>query len=186
MEIVEELDVRIHGRGGQGTVTLAALLVDAAFEEGWKVLGIPSFGTERTGAPVVAFVRMSRQPIRDRSEIRHPSIVIVQDPTLIGTVDVLDGLTAGGFVLVNADRRPETMGDAAVEWIPATTLALEHLGKPKTNTAMLGLFAKATGLVSIESVVTAIRRWFPGELAERNVDLARAAYDAAKRREMAA
>jgi pyruvate ferredoxin oxidoreductase gamma subunit len=186
MDMAEGLDVRIHGRGGQGVVTLAALLVDAAFEEGWHVLGIPSFGTERTGAPVTAFVRLSRTPIRDRSEIRRPGVVIVQDPTLIGSVDVLDGLADDGLVLVNAAAPPDGMAQATIDWVPATALALEHLGKPKTNTAMLGFFAKATGLVSIDSVAVAIRRWFGGELAERNVRLAQAAYAAANRREVAA
>jgi pyruvate ferredoxin oxidoreductase gamma subunit len=170
------IDTRIHGRGGQGTVTLAALLVDAAFGGGWNALGFPSFGTERTGAPVAAFVRMSTEPIRDRSEIRRPSIVVVQDPTLIEAVDVLEGLTANGLVLLNATEARPSLGDARVVSVPATELALQFLGVPKTSTAMLGLFAAATSLIPVDAVVDSIRRRFTGPVAENNERLARAAF----------
>src|SRR5690348_14632809 len=95
-------EIRLHGRGGQGTVTLAALTVDAAFRSGWHALGFPTFGTERTGAPVAAFVRLARAPILDRSEVRTPDVLVVQDPTLVGSVSLLDGLTPDGLVLLNA------------------------------------------------------------------------------------
>lgn len=174
------VDVRIHGRGGQGVVTLAALLVDAAFTDGWHALGFPSFGTERTGAPVASFVRMSKEPIRDRSEIREPSIVIIQDPTLIGAVDVVEGLTTEGIVLLNAPGSDDRLGSARVDRIPATELALRHIGVPKTSTAMLGFFAAATSLISEEAVVAAIGRRFKGKIAQDNEVLARAAFAAAK------
>ena len=170
------IDIRIHGRGGQGTVTLAALLVDAAFGGGWHALGFPSFGTERTGAPVAAFVRMSTEPIRDRSEIRRPSIVVVQDSTLIEAVDVLEGLTDNGLVLLNATEASTRIGDARVVAVPATELALEFLGVPKTSTAMLGLFAAATSLIPIDAVVDSINRRFSGAVADNNERLARAAF----------
>jgi pyruvate ferredoxin oxidoreductase gamma subunit len=186
MDMPDELDIRIHGRGGQGVVTLAALLVDSAFEDGWNVLGFPSFGTERTGAPVAAFVRLSRGPIRDRSEVRRPGVIIVQDATLVGAVDLLQGLTPGGVVLANAEHTPAALKDVRVEVLPATELAMRILGVPKTNTAMLGLFARATGLVSIDSVAAAIRRWFSGGVAARNEELARAAFEAAGEREAVA
>jgi len=171
----DSVEIRIHGRGGQGTVTLAALLADAAFESGWHVLGFPSFGTERTGAPVAAFVRLSRSPIRDRTEIRHPSVIIVQDPTLIVAVNVLDGITADGRVLINAASVPDALRDRARSF-PATELALQYLGSTKTSTAMLGFLAGATSLVSIDAVTAAIGRRFAGEVAEQNERCAREAF----------
>lgn len=178
MGVPERLDVRIHGRGGQGTVTLAALLVDAAVDDGWQALGFPTFGTERTGAPVAAFVRIDRHPIRDRSEIRYPRVIIVQDPTLVGVVDLLQGVPEDGVVLLNAARPLEALAGIAVRAFPATELALHHLGSAKTSTAMLGFFAASTGIVSIDAVCRAIRRRFSGDVATRNEDLAREAFAA--------
>ncbi|HEX5948014.1 MAG TPA: 2-oxoacid:acceptor oxidoreductase family protein [Actinomycetota bacterium] len=178
-ELGDPVEIRFHGRGGQGTVTLAALSVDAAFRSGWQAMGFPAFGTERTGAPVTAFARLSRSQIRDRSEVRRPSVVVVQDQTLLGAVDVFEGLVVGGTVIVNAMSMPEGLtpsGDIA--WVPATDLALEHLGKRMTSTAMLGALASATGLLDMDSACAAIRDRFPGELGVRNERLARAAYEA--------
>lgn len=172
-------EIRIHGRGGQGTVTLAALLVDAAFESGWHVLGFPSFGTERTGAPVAAFVRLSRQPIRDRTEIRNPRVIIVQDPTLLTAVDVLDGITDDAAVLINGPTVPESLQGRA-RAVPATELAMRHLGSAKTSTAMLGFLAGATELISLDAVVAAIGRRFAGDIAARNVACARSAFAIAR------
>ena len=172
----DAIEIRLHGRGGQGTVTMAALLVDAAVRSGWHAIGFPAFGTERTGAPVAAFVRLSREPIRDRSEVRHPSVVVVQDPTLMSAIDPTVGLVPGGTLLVNGDREPEGIRpDILVRAIPATRLALRHLDKAITSTAMLGFLAGMTGLVGIEEVCGAIRDRFTGQLAERNEELARAA-----------
>jgi pyruvate ferredoxin oxidoreductase gamma subunit len=171
------LEVRLHGRGGQGTVTLAALAVDAAFRSGWHALGFPTFGTERTGAPVAAFVRLSRGVILDRSEIRRPDVVVVQDATLATSVDLLNGLTADGIVLVNAAAVPPSLAGARVEALPVSELATSYLGSPITSTAMLGFFSAATGLIGIDAVGGAIADRFTGEIAERNVALARAAFD---------
>lgn len=168
------IEIRIHGRGGQGTVTLAGLIVDAAFAGGWQALGFPSFGTERTGAPVAAFVRLRRHPILDRSEIRAPNVVLVQDATLLGTVDVLDGVSPEGLVLINGTTVPSAL-EGRARAAPATALALEHLGSAKTSTAMLGFLAGATGIISIEGAVAAIRRRFTGDVADRNERCARAA-----------
>jgi pyruvate ferredoxin oxidoreductase gamma subunit len=171
------IEIRLHGRGGQGTVTFAALLVDAAFRSGWHAVGFPAFGTERTGAPVAAFVRLSRKPIRDRSEVRRPSVVVIQDPTLVGAVDVTEGLLPRGSLLVNATEIPgDLAGAGRVMAVPATELAVEHLGAAITSTAMLGFLAGATGLVSVEAVVDAIRDRFRDQVARRNEDLARAAF----------
>jgi pyruvate ferredoxin oxidoreductase gamma subunit len=173
----QTLEIRLHGRGGQGTVTMAALLVDAAFQSGWHAMGFPSFGSERTGAPVAAFVRLSRAPILDRSEVRHPDVVVVQDPTLGGAVDLMDGLTTDGVVVINAKEIPnQLVGRADVAAMSVTGLAVRHLGAPITSTAMLGVFAAVTGIVDVESVVAAIRARFGGSTGERNEALARAAF----------
>ena len=177
----------MHGRGGQGTVTMAALLVDAAFRSGWQALGFPAFGTERTGAPVAAFARLDRSVIRDRGEVTAPKVVVVQDPTLVGAVNLLEGLAPGGIVLVNATAAPEGLAAApTLLTIPATELAREHLGDAKTSTAMLGFLAGATRLIETDAVEAAIRDRFRGEVADRNVALARAAHDVGAGQEVAA
>lgn len=179
--LTEDLvEIRFHGRGGQGTVTLAALAVDAAVRSGWWAMGFPAFGTERTGAPVAAFARLGRSEIRDRSEVRRPGVIVVQDQTLIAAVDVLEGLTPGGTVVVNAVGTPPGLssGGYRLARVPGTDLALDHLGKPMTSTAMLGAVAAATGLIDLEAACAAIRERFPGTLGLRNERLARAAFGA--------
>jgi pyruvate ferredoxin oxidoreductase gamma subunit len=173
-------EIRLHGRGGQGTVTLAALTVDAAFRSGWHAMGFPTFGTERTGAPVAAFVRLAQSPIYDRSEVRHPDIVAIQDPTLVGSVDVLAGLAPSGLVLVNSTVVPPSLDGARVEILPVTDLATKHLGSPITSTAMLGFLSAATGVLAIDAVCAAIEDRFTTDVAARNVALARAAFEAAE------
>ena len=170
------IEMRLHGRGGQGTVTLAALIVDAAVAAGWYALGFPSFGTERTGAPVAAFVRLDRRPIQDRSQVAAPHVIVVQDATLLGAVPVFEGAHEDAVVLINASR----LGDEAPEGVlvvPATELAVNHLGKPITNTAMLGAVAAATRLFDLDDVAAAIEHRFAGAVAEANVAVARAAFE---------
>jgi len=178
--------VRIHGRGGQGAVTAAEMLSVAAFDEGRHAQAFPNFGSERTGAPVVAFCRIDDQPIRSHDPITEPDAVIVQDPTLLHLVLVFAGLGPEGYVLVNTSRSFEELGidDLVVGrdpqrlgTVPATDISREHLGKPRPNTALLGGFAALTGLVSLQSVQDAIRQRFKGEVAEQNVAVAAAAYD---------
>jgi len=173
-----DVEIRLHGRGGQGTVTMAALLVDAAWRAGWHVLGFPSFGTERTGAPVAAFVRLSHERIRDRSEVRQPSLAVVQDATLIGAVDVTAGLTDGGLVIVNAHATPAALGKVSAVAVPVTELAIANLGVPITNTAMLGVIAAATSYVGIDDVCAAIADRMGPAKGDANVRTARAAYEA--------
>jgi pyruvate ferredoxin oxidoreductase gamma subunit len=171
--------VRIHGRGGQGVVTAAELLSVAAHAGGRFAQAFPSFGSERTGAPVVAFCRVDDRPIRLREPVSHPDGLIVQDPTLLHQTDVFAGLTTTGYVLLNAARPVADpglpLGHYAV--VPATELALTHLGRPVPNIALLGGFVALTGLVAIDAVVDAIRERFPGPLAEGNVAAALAAHD---------
>jgi pyruvate ferredoxin oxidoreductase gamma subunit len=182
-------ELRIHGRGGQGVVTAAELLSVAAFAEGREAQAFPSFGSERTGAPVVAFCRIDDAPIRLREPIATPDALIVQDPTLLHQVDVFAGLAADGSVLLNTGRTLAELGleewarahDAGrVVTIPATELAREHLGRPLPNAALLGAFAALTGVVSLESVADAIRDRFSGKVGERNVAAATAAHDAVR------
>jgi pyruvate ferredoxin oxidoreductase gamma subunit len=172
--------VRIHGRGGQGVVTAAELLSVAAFAEGRHAQAFPSFGSERTGAPVTAFCRIDDRPIRTREPVAVPDCVIVQDPTLLGHVDVLAGLRPGGYVLVNWAGRVEELGSdlpASTVAVAATDLALRHIGRPVPNAALLGGFAALTGQVGLESVLEAIRERFPAPLAAGNVAAAQTAYD---------
>jgi pyruvate ferredoxin oxidoreductase gamma subunit len=182
--------VRVHGRGGQGVVTAAELLSIAAFEDGLYAQAFPTFGSERTGAPVVAFCRIDDVPIRVREPILEPDAIVVQDPTLVHQVDVFSGLVKEGFVLVNTSRSLEELGlgelvdrfspDHLVA-VPASELAREHLGRPLPNAALLGAFSALTGVVSLESLASAIHEKFKGDVAERNVAAANAAYAAAER-----
>jgi pyruvate ferredoxin oxidoreductase gamma subunit len=166
------IEIRIHGRGGQGNVAAAELLANAAFKDGKFAQAFPSFGAERVGAPVQAFVRIDDQRIRTREEVRQPDYLIIQDQYLVDTVPVLDGLKPDGLVLVNADRRPEDLKlktTATVETIPATEIALEIVGRPIPNAIMIGAFCSITGLVSMEAVQQAILEKFPGKVGENNV-----------------
>lgn len=184
--------VRIHGRGGQGVVTAAELLSVAAFLEDRHSQAFPTFGSERTGAPVVAFCRFDDKPIRLREPIVEPDAVIVQDPTLLHQVDVFGGATPDAFVLVNTTRSFSELGLGDLDerfrperlvTVPATELAREHLGRPLPNAALLGAFAAVTGAIGISSVTAAIRDRFPGRVGEQNVAAALAAYERLRERE---
>ena len=173
-------EVRIHGRGGQGVVTASEMLSVAAFLEGKHAQAFPSFGSERTGAPVVAFCRIDDKEIRLREPIQTPDALIVQDPTLFRALDVTEGLKPGGHLLVNTARGLDELHlkplGARVFTLPATELAVKYVGRPSPNTALLGAFAAEVGVVSLASVEEAIRRAFPGRIGEANVEAARAAY----------
>jgi pyruvate ferredoxin oxidoreductase gamma subunit len=182
-------EIRIHGRGGQGVVTAAELLSVAAFFDGRHAQAFPSFGSERTGAPVVAFCRIDTNRIRLREPIVAPDAVIIGDPTLLHQVDVFGGLRSAGYVLINSSRDLAWLALEAlltrvrrerVLTIPATELARENLGRPLPNAALLGAFAGMTGAVSIESVASAIRQRFAGAVGEGNVAAAQRAYELAR------
>ena len=179
--------VRIHGRGGQGVVTGAEMLSVAAFIEGRHAQAFPSFGSERMGAPVMAFCRIADKEIRLREPILEPDCLIVQDPTLFKVIDVFTGLRDDGYLLVNsnktfaelhiaqiAERLPK--GHAVI--VPATEFALKHVGRPVPNAALLGAFAALTGMVRLESVTKAIREEFPGKIGDANIAAATEAHDA--------
>jgi len=178
--------VRIHGRGGQGVVTAAELLSVAAFDEGRHSQAFPSFGSERMGAPVVSFCRIDDRPIRVREPIAAPDALIVQDPTLLHQVDLFAGLEREGYILINTSRSFHDLGlgefvdgfhEERLLTVPATELALEHLGRPLPNAVLLGGFAALAGVVSIDSVEGAVRGRFSAAVADRNVSAARAAFD---------
>lgn len=166
------IGIRIHGRGGQGNVAAAELLAIAAFKDGKFAQAFPSFGAERVGAPVQAFVRIDNKKIRLREEVRTPDYLIVQDYFLIGSVPVLDGLKPDGLILVNTEKSPEELmlkTSATVETIPATEIAIEIIGRPIPNAIMVGAFCSITGLISLEAVQQAILEKFPGSVGENNV-----------------
>lgn len=178
-------EVRIHGRGGQGVVTAAEMLSVAAFLEGRHAQAFPSFGSERMGAPVVAYCRISDKEIRLREPVLKPNALIVQDPTLLNQVDVFSGLDRDGYMLINTTRSFDELGigdfisDFDTEHlctVPATELALEHVGRPVPNAALLGGFAAISGRISIDSVCAAIRERFRGRVGEGNARAATEAY----------
>jgi pyruvate ferredoxin oxidoreductase gamma subunit len=177
---------RIHGRGGQGVVTAAEMLSVAAFREGRYAQAFPSFGSERTGAPVVAFCRIDDKTIRLREPIMQPDALIIQDPTLLHQVDVFGGLVPDGYILINTSRNFSELGlEEFVRGfhaehlctVPATEFALKHVGRPLPNAALLGGFAAVSGRIAIDSVVAAIAEKFPPKIADGNIAAARAAYD---------
>ena len=176
--------VRIHGRGGQGVVTGAEMLSIAAFLEGKHAQAFPSFGSERTGAPVVAFCRIDTKEIRLREPIMAPDALIIQDPTLLHQVDVFQGLKDDGYVLINSAKSFVELGIDEIAarlrperhaCVPATEIALKHLGRPLPNAVLLGAFAGLAGEISLPSVVSAIRDKFTGKVAEGNIAAATAA-----------
>ncbi|WP_460124588.1 2-oxoacid:acceptor oxidoreductase family protein [Stetteria hydrogenophila] len=178
------VEVRFHGRGGQGAVTAANLLVEAAVLEGKYAQAFPHFGAERRGAPVVAFARISDRPIDRHSQVRSPDVAVVLDPVLFSLVDVTEGLKPGGVVVVNSPSRPRELKAGRVVCVDATgiarSLGLVVAGWPVVNTGILGALVKATGLVSLESVVKAIKSRWPGSLGEANAEAATRAYEEAR------
>ena len=178
--------VRIHGRGGQGVVSAAEMLSVAAFLEGKHAQAFPSFGSERMGAPVMAFCRIADREIRLREPVLAPDALIIQDPTLLHQVDVFQGLKPEGYVLINSTRSFDQLGvgDFIRQFrrerlcnVPASEIAQRHVGRPLPNAALLGGFAAISGLITLEAVTHAIRDQFGGKVAEGNVAAATAAFD---------
>ncbi len=176
------IEVRWHGRGGQGAVTSAELLARAAISEDKYAQAFPSFGPERRGAPVLSFVRISgKEPIRIRAEITQPDVVVVLDPGLLGIVNITSGLKADGMVVINTKKSAEQIKqdfgiNSSLATVDATKIARELLGVPITNTTMVGALIKATDVVGLESVVEPLRHRF-GRLAEKNIDAMKRAYE---------
>ena len=169
------IEIRFHGRGGQGAVTAAEILAKAAFEDGKYAQAFPHFGVERRGAPVMAFTRIDDKPIRIRYQIYEPDYVVVLDDGLMDVVDVFSGLHVNGSVIVNTNK--EKAAKDNVSNIDATGIALNKLGVPIVNTVMLGAFSKESGEVSLDSIIKVIGETFPSKLGEKNAVAAKVAYD---------
>jgi len=179
------IEIRFHGRGGQGTVVASKVLADAAAKEGSFVQAYPEFGVERRGAPVFAFIRIDDKPIYDKSRIYAPDHVVVVDPTLVEAIDVTDGLKDGGWIIINSDRKPTEFKFPSrfkVATINATEIAVRNklgtLAAPIVNTAIVGAVVKILGLAKLESLVAAIREGVPIK-PEENLQAAREAHEMA-------
>ena len=175
------IEIRIHGRAGQGVVTAAEILAEAAFDGGKFSQAFPAFGMERRGAPVQAFTRIDEKAIRNRSQIYNPDYVIIQDPSLIPMkeVGVLSGLKEDGMVVVNSEKSLEEIGlpsDIKVRTVPASKIAIEILGRPIMNTTLIGAFAGATKLIELPSVEKSLKRRFREQLVQRNMEAITRAY----------
>lgn len=186
--------IRLHGRGGQGVVTAAELIAWAAIADGRYALAFPSFGSERTGAPVEAYCRIDAQPIRAREPVAEPDLVVVLDPTLLRQNFVFDGLRPGGCALINspltetglAGALPDPLpGETRVRTVPATEFARRHTGRPLPNAALLGAIAAATGIIRLAAVRDAIAARFAGPVAEANAAAATDAFEHVRRGERA-
>jgi len=177
------IEVRFHGRGGQGAVTAVELLAQAAIAEGKYAQGFPNFGAERRGAPVTAFLRISEDPIYTRERIESPDVVVVLDDSLLGLDEVFSGLACDGDVIVNTpagkmDRVSELKGRYRVSTVDATAIAFETLGVPIANTAIMGALIRATEIVDLGSLEPPIKHRF-GRLAEKNLAAVRRAHEEA-------
>lgn len=174
------IEIRVHGRGGQGAVTSTELIALAAINEGKYAQAFPSFGPERRGAPVMAFARISDAPIRTREKVYTPDIVVVLDPTILKIVDVTAGLKKNGMVVLNTAKDEKelrkTFGiKAKMSLVDATGIAMKHIGRPITNTTMLGALIKASDIVDIKSMKKPLKERF-GRIAEKNLNAMGEAY----------
>lgn len=170
------IEIRIHGRGGQGSVTMAELIASAVFYDGRYSQAFPNFGVERRGAPVTAFVRIDDKFIRLRSQIYEPDFIIVQDDSLVGGVDVFSGAKKGTIVLINTVKPVEFFKvpkGVIIKTVDATGIGLKIIGKPIINTVVLGAFAGLSSLIKMPSVERAITERFELAIAEKNIEAAR-------------
>jgi len=176
------IELRFHGRGGQGAVTSAELLALSAIAQGQYAQAFPSFGPERRGAPVVAFARISPDQIRNRTAVQKPNVVIVLDPSILRIVNTSDGLAADGVQIVNSSlpaaelRSAYKLGGKKLVVVNANQIAAQEIGRVITNTTMLGALIRATALVDKDALVSEIKERF-GRIAERNIRAFNRAYD---------
>lgn len=182
--------IRIHGRGGQGVVSGAELLSVAAFLDGRFAQAFPSFGSERMGAPVMAFCRIDDKEIRLREPVLAPDALIIQDPTLLHQVDLFNGVPKRGYILINSTHSFDELGlggfargiqQYRMHTVPASDLALKHVGRSVPNVPLLGGLAAITGVITLPSLVAAIRQKFPAAIAEKNVGAATEGFETASR-----
>lgn len=179
------LQIRLHGRGGQGVVTAAEMLSLSAFLEGHFAQAFPSFGSERTGAPVVAYARIDDKEIRTHEPILEPNAVVVQDKTLLTAIDVFSGIDPNGYAIINSAEPAEEVVPELVAklpkghvlTVPATDFAMQKIGRPLPGAPMLAALAAATGVFKLESVQKSFQTRYPGKVGDANADTAALAYD---------
>ena len=182
IDTTQLIEIRWHGRGGQGSVTSTELVAQAAINEGNFAQAFPSFGPERRGAPVQAFIRInSQEPIRIRAGITEPDVVVVLDPSLLRIANVTSGLKEDGMLVINTRKsfqaiESEFQVKQKLATIDATKIAREELGIPIVNTSMVGALIRATGVVKLESLIEPLQHRF-GRLAERNINAMKKAYE---------
>jgi pyruvate ferredoxin oxidoreductase gamma subunit len=179
---MQMIEIRWHGRGGQGIVSVSRLLAEAALLDKKYVQSFPEFGPERAGAPVRGFTRISEEPISIHSQIYNPNVIVIVDPTLLGT-NVTSGIIKNGAIIANTDRGPDelkkilSVSDARIYSVNARRIALDVLGRPIYNTAMLGALLKVAPIASFESIAEVVKARFPGTLGEKNVEAIKRAYE---------
>lgn len=179
------LQIRLHGRGGQGVVTAAEMLSLAAFLEGHCAQAFPSFGSERTGAPVVAYARIGEKEIRTHEPILCPDAVVVQDRTLLSALDVFAGLSDQGYAIINTKEAPEEIVPELVKrlpvghviTVPATDFAMQKIGRPLPGAPMIAALAAVTGIFKLESVQKSFQSRYPGKVGDANAETAALAYE---------
>ena len=178
------IQIRIHGRGGQGVVTAAEVIAIAAFHDGKEAQAFPSFGVERTGAPVESYARINDTFIRNREQVYDPDILIIQDATLLGSPTVLAGITPKTKIIINSNKKKEELKlnvkPENIYTIDASGIALEVIGKNIMNTVVLGAFAKATKLISLESLKFAIHEKLAAkgdDIVKKNIQAIEKAYE---------
>lgn len=176
-------EIRWHGRGGQGAVVAARVLATAVDKEGKFVMALPKFGAERRGAPVVAFTGFDDKPIRQKTQLYHPDCLIVIDPLLIRSVDVFEGIETGGILVIDAAEaltEPYHKNLGVTGFVDATRIGLEEIGRPITNTCMLGAFSRTTGWVQPDSILASLEEYFTGSVLQKNVRCVQRGYDETK------
>lgn len=186
----EMLEIRWHARAGQGAKTASYLLAETALEAGKYIQAFPEYGPERTGAPMKAFTRISEKPIRIHSQVYNPDIVVVLDKSLIGKVNILEGVPSDGVIIVNTTQGPEEIrkqlgiSDRKIYTVDATGISLATLGRPIPNTPMLGALIKVVPIISLEEVLNQLKRKFEGrfkpEVIEGNLQAIKRAYEEVK------
>ncbi len=170
------IEVRWHGRGGQGAVTASMLLATSALAEDKYIQAFPEYGPERMGAPIQSFTRISDEPIKIHCHVTSPDMVVVLDPTLIGTVDITEGLPEEGLIIVNTKEDPAQirkklgLKGRKIFTLDASKLALEEIGRPLPNTPMIGALIKATGLLKLENVINGIKEQFSDRFSQNVID----------------
>jgi pyruvate ferredoxin oxidoreductase gamma subunit len=179
-------EIRVHARAGQGAITTATIMAQAAFEDGKYALSFPTFGAARMGAPMNAFVRIGDTPIRVRSQIYKPDYVLVQDPTLLRGQDIAAGLKPDGLAVINSVKSPGELGlktEARVITMPGARIAMEIMGRAdRVNTALIGAFVAATGILTLDALEKSINTRFKGKAAESNWKALVQAYNELKNR----